>query len=321
MSLLNPIDVLSHVMPDSQSSDGPLIIADKKWLAGSIFPSVILTSAETCDLRPDVSSGEEVFCLEIPFTEKPLISSLTHFTAPLLNTYRLIDLATDALAKEIAKVPKTSDARGERRYSKTERLTLFHYKIIDRVRCFLLDELPETLVETLGHLPIEVYGRVWFDLPSYYQLMYLLSSYKAGFNVPFMYHNRLPVEGYYPEDYSLPLTSSTNWKEVRFYFDCGPLLDVDEGYDEDFYLPRYLLDFATNPEEKVSNNYHRFQFLSFKGYQPVKKSELCKQILAEGICYLAAKDLAHRFFAKEVVRRGVKCDHWRGIYKPAINLM
>ena len=312
-TLLDPMNVLSEVIPDTSSSDGPLIIADREWLANSLLPSVILTSAATCDLRPDVSSGEDAFCLEIPFTEKPLISCLIRFTDPLfLNVCKLIDMATDALAKDFVEFPRVGYSEEDLPW-----VGFFDWGIIDRVRRFLLDELPETLVETLGHLPVEVYGSVWFDLPSYYQLMYLLSSRKAGFNVPFMYH-ALPTDPGFPCADFLPLTSSTNWEVVSFYFDCGPLLGFDEGYDEDFYLPRYLLDFATSPEEKTCNNYQRWQVLSFEDCQLVEKAELARQVLAYGICSIASDDLIRRFFAKEVVRRGVRCNLWQGIYKPAI---
>ncbi|WP_342089707.1 hypothetical protein [Escherichia coli] len=317
-TLLDPLAVVSSALPDDQSPDGPLIIADKKWLAGSIFHSVMLTRADAVCLRPDVSSGADVLCLETSFTERPLFSSLTCFTAPLLNTCRLVDTATDVLAKEIANIPEV-DPTGRKHYSESDRLLFFRNAIADRVRRFLLDELPRFMVETLGHAPFEIYSCLWLDLQKYYQLMFLLSGRKAGFNAPFMYHH-LPSFVEEGAECDLPLSVAKNWREVRFCFDCETAMGFGADNDFfDFYLPATLLDCGINPEEKEINRFQRWQILSFKGDKPVSKSHLLKQVLADGLLHLATEDLVSRFFAKEVVRCGVKCNHWRGIYKPAIN--
>lgn len=316
--LLEPTAVVSFAIPDDQSSDGPLIIADKKWLAGSIFRSVILTRADAVCLRPGTFSGAEVFSLETSFTERPLFSSLTCFTAPLLNTCRLVDIATDELAKEIASIPEV-DPTGRKHYSEADRLLFFHNAIADRVRRFLLDELPRFMVETLGHARFEVYSCLWLDLQKYYQLMFLLSSRKAGFKTSFMYHH-LPSFVEEGAECYLPLSVAKNWQEVRFYFDCETTMGFGADNDFfDFYLPSKLLDCGINPEEKEINRFQRWQVLSFKGDKPVSKSRLLDQVLFEGLLHLAVEDVVSRLFAKEVVSRGVKCKHWRGIYKPAIN--
>lgn len=315
--LLNSTEVVSFAIPDA-SSDGSLIIADKKWLAGSIFNSVMLTRAEASALVHDTFSGADAFYLETSFTEKPLFSSLTCFTAPLLNTCRLVDLATDVLAKEIASIPEV-DPTGKRHYSEDNRLLFFRNAIADRVRRFLLDELPRFMVETLGHAPFEIYSCLWLDLQKFYQLMFLLSSRKAGFKTPFMYHH-LPSFVEEGEDSYLPLSVAKNWREVRFCFDCERAMGFGADNDFfDFYLPGNLLDCGINPEEKEINRFGRWQVLSFKGDKPVNKTSLLKQVLDDGLLHLAAEDMVDRFFAREVTRCGVKCNHWCGIYKPAIN--
>lgn len=318
-TLLDPLAVVSSAIPDDQSSDGPLIVADRKWLAKSLFSSVMQTSVDVSCLRPTAFSGEDVFRLLMPFTEGQLFSSLTCFTAPLLNTCRLVDMATDELAKEIANIPEV-DPTGRKRYSEADRLLFFHNAIADRVRRFLLDELPRFMVETLGHAPFEVYTHYWLCLENYYQLMFLLSGRKAGFNVPFMYHH-LPSFEEEGEEYYLPLSTASNWREVQFCFDLERALGFyadDDFYT--FYLPSDdfpVWDRITH-EEKEINRFQCWQILSFKGVKPVNKSHLCKQVLADGLLHLATDDVVGRFFAGEVTRRGVKCDHWRGIYKPAI---
>ncbi|HBP8299352.1 TPA: hypothetical protein L6L13_004249 [Escherichia coli] len=317
-TLLDPVDVLSEVIPDTSSSDGSLIIADKKWLAGSIFNSVMLTRADTVRLLHDTFSGADDFYLGTSFTERLLFSSLTCFTAPLLNTCRLVDIATDELAKEIANIPEV-DPTGRKHYSKADRLLFFHNAIADRVRCFLLDELPRFLVETLGHAPFEIYSCLWLDLQKYYQLMHLLSSRKAGFKASFMYHHSPSFEEEGADVY-LPLSVAKNWQEVRFCFDCERAMGFGADNDFfDFYMPGNLLDCGINPEEKEINRFGRWQVLSFKGDKSVNKSSLLKQVLADGLLHLAVEDVVSRFFAREVTRRGVNCDYWRGIYKPAIN--
>lgn len=321
-TLLNPTDVLSSVIPDAQSDNGPLIVADKKWLAKSLFSSVMQTSVDVSCLRPTDFSDDAVFRLLMPFTEGRLFSSLTYFTDPLLNTCKLVDMATDVLAKEIANIPEV-DPTERKCYSEADRLLFFRNAIADRVRRFLLDELPRFMVETLGHAPFEIYSCLWLDLQKYYQLMFLLSGRKAGFNAPFMYHH-LPSFEEEGEEYYLPLSTASNWREVQFCFDLERALGFyadDDFYD--FYLPSDdfpVWERITHVEKEI-NRFQCWQILSFKGVKPVNKSHLCKQVLFDGLLHLAADDVVGRFFAVEVTRCGVKCDHWRGIYKPAINFM
>ncbi len=313
--LLNSTNVLTEVIPDTSSSDGSLIIADKKWLARSVFPSIVVTSADSGHLQMGTSFSGGAFSFDAPFTTgKPLISSLTHFTDCLINAYKLIDLVTDELAKRVVDIPEV-DPEGGERYRKDERLFLFHDEIAYNVRAFVLDELPRFMVETLGHDPLYVYGFLWYELQTVYQLMFLLSSCKAGFNAPFMCRHE-----YYTGDEGMPLTVEENYREVSFHFNCARELAFYEDDDfYDFYLPCNLFDYQSSPEDKIYNRYRPLQILSFKDSKPIKKSELCKQVLAEGIVLLACNGVVSRFFAKEVVRCGVQCNNWRGIYKPAIN--
>ncbi|MGC6612231.1 hypothetical protein ACP0GZ_27915, partial [Escherichia coli] len=82
------------------------------------------------------SSGEDAFCLEIPFTEKPLIPCLIRSTDPLsLNVCKLIDMATDALAKDFVEFPRVGYSEEDLPW-----VGFFDWEFIDRVRRFLLDE-------------------------------------------------------------------------------------------------------------------------------------------------------------------------------------
>lgn len=314
-TLLDPMNVLSEVIHDAYSPDGGLVIVDEKELhSDDLLSSLVLSSAISGELR----LKEEAFLFDLPFKAEHLICG-KNLTWQEAHFYKMINMATDALAREVTKIPEVSPT-GEH-YTEDQQLFLFQNAIADRVRRFLLDELPETLVVTLGHSPQWVCITLWFHLQTFYQAMFLLSSYKAGFNISsFMYHY-LPSCMSEEEEHLLPMSIGQNWRGVYFYFDCERALGFDA--DDDFYnffSTRELFDYGINPEEREYNTYGHWQLLSLEGVkgQPLRRDDLCKRVLAEGIVNLADKDITGHFFAKEVVKRGARSDQWVGIYKPAI---
>lgn len=316
--LLDPMNVLSEVIRDAYSPDGGLVIVDEKWLHGDdLLSSLIVSSSASGELK---INKEGAFLFDLPFKAKKLFPFL-NLTWQEAQFCKLIAMATDALAREVTKISEVSLA-GER-YTEDQRLLLFYDAIADRVRRFLLDELPETLVLTLGHSPQWVFMTLWFKLQTWYQMMYLLSGRKAGFNVPSFTYHYLPSCMGEEEKYLLPISVSRIWQGVYFYFDCERALGfgADDDYF-DFFLIRELFDGHTTPESEDFNRFGRWQSLSFEGAKggPLT-DDVCKRVLAEGIVNLADKDVTGHFFATEVVKRGVKSNQWLGVYKPAIAFM
>lgn len=316
LTLLDPINVLSEAIPDAYSPDGGLVIVDEKeLLSDNLLSSLAVSIAFSGELK----IKEEAFLFNLPIKAKKLFPFL-NLTWQEAQFYKLIAIATDMLAREVTKIPEVSPT-GER-YTEDQRLLLFYDAIADRVRRFLLDELPETLVATLGHSPQGVFMTLWFNLQTWYQMMYLLSGHKAGFDVPSFTYHYLPSCMGEEEKYLLPISVSRNWQGVYFYFDCERALgfDADDDY-YDFFFIRDLFDYGhTTPESKDYNRFGRWQSLHIEGVKGGPRTDdVCKRVLDEGIVNLADKDVTGRFFATEVVKRGVRSNQWVGIYKPAIN--
>ncbi|EFD1663265.1 hypothetical protein FGU32_24635 [Escherichia coli] len=116
--LLDPMNVLSEVIHDVYSPDGGLVIVDEKWLhSDDLLSSLIVSSSASGELK----IKEGVFLFDLPFKAKKLFPFL-NLDWQEAHFYKMIAMATDALAKEVTNIPEVSQTGG--RYTDKPLITL-----------------------------------------------------------------------------------------------------------------------------------------------------------------------------------------------------
>lgn len=263
--LLDPMAVLAANV--GHDEDGAIILADKEWLAKSVFPTIWLHK----DLEPTIFAPEDTkqarslqneanaLFLELASGKKFTPKTEAHGDSfyigadPRFNTdvlswrqkrpeqpFRfwdrdtvqldflyLIDMATDELAKEIANIPAVLIKKAK----KSDRRFYFRNAISERIPRFLFDEMPQILVNLLGY-PFEWVAHHYRDHAiTLYQLLYLLAEHKAGIgDGTFMYH--YDVLNNNPDG---PFLFFNGYDRVRFSF---PLEGVFSPSDSRVWLDR-----------------------------------------------------------------------------------
>lgn len=256
--ILDSMAVLAANKGNDES--GVLILADKEWLATSIFNKVrvrhncgsyddfVIRGGYGDYLAYDVKNHDEIQCYEDPdkafyfskastvkfedncptaFVYDPLNGCGVTQKTVWFNLYYLIDKATDELSKVINNVPPVDN--------KT-RLDVFHNVIEKRAIPFILDELPRIMVEFLGHPLTEIIDLMKHEIQTIYQLIFLLSDHKAGVgNSCFMWHLNPKRRG--RNYFHIPFfegCDATGFNGVIFNFPLGDCLrtgDVESGCD------------------------------------------------------------------------------------------
>lgn len=369
LTLLDPMAVLAANV--GQDEEGAIILADKEWLAKSIFPTIWLHK----DLEPTIFAPEDIsqaralqneanaLFLELAsgkkFTPKTEAHGDSYYIGadPRFNTdvlswrqarpeqpFRfwdrdtvqldflyLIDMATDALAKEIANTPTTDD-RGKA-LKKSDRRFYFRNAISERIPQFLFDEMPQMLVDLLGY-PFEWVAHHYRDHAiTLYQLLHLLAEHKAGVgDDTFMYHYDVIAN-----DPDGPFLFFNGSDRVHFYFpledvfsssDCWVWLDRTrdgrlfiKDLEHDWFYPREMLKLQKADDDDVwffLFNDH-LQCLSFKE-KGINKAALMQKVVCNGVLSLYQGNFAEQRLARDIVKKGLTSSYWKGVWYPPIGL-
>lgn len=366
MNAITPILDSMAVLAVRKGCDenGIIQLADKTWLDNSIFNKVRLR--RNCDYKSFSirkgfgfyedfdKAGKSIQCWEDPdktfyfssaptgrkgknkpvsFWSDPLNGCGVTVKTSWLNLYYLIDMAAAELAKEINKIP-THDQAGKH-YSKKERLNRFHDVIEGRIQYFIIDELPRTMVELLGHSLLEIIKLIQKELQTIYQLMFLLTDNKAGVgNGCFMWHvNPMRLQRSY---LNLPYSDVYADGDVSFSFplaDCF-MLDYEDDYlrwlnedntaDQesieslDYYLLRNLSELLEANKIILFRVDCYWQYLSI-GQHRLNIAEIMQDVLTYGLkTFIWEGSFARRYFAEEVAKKGVASVNWDGIFFPYV---
>lgn len=333
--LLDPITVVSAMAGKGQDENGIITLADKTWLDNSVFPSIVQHRDLIARLtKPNYyyrfgidSFHDDIddFFLDGDASDRKPCS----FDTPdhmFINIWFLIDMATDVLAKEIENIPE-ENSLGQS-YEKTARRNLLNNAIEERIRLFILDELPQTLVEYLEYNVEHVVDIFQLELQLMYQVMFLLTDHKAGvggdsFMLHYNYDERDPDGPFLNfADYSYDC-------HIDFFFPLANVLCpyefwlsgneiyMEEAKNSDLYFVKKCYEvFKNNSIDAVLSV--EWEYLSIGG-KGVNKAEINKDVLNMAVLSLYdTGDLAPVTLAKDIVDKGAVSDSWGGIYYPPI---
>lgn len=334
-SLLDPMTVVSAMAEKGQDENGIITLADKTWLDNSIFPSIVqhrdlialLAEGPANNYRfglDDFFDDPDDFVLDGDASDRKPCSYDTpdHM---FLNIWFLIDMATDVLAKEIENIPEENPLGQS--YEKAARRYLLNNAIEERVRLFILDELPKTLVEYLAHNVEHVVDIFQLELQLFYQLMFLLTDHKAGVGGDsFMLHYNYdenpdgPVLDFEDYDYDqhieffFPLLDMLRHDRDWLNHDCG--ISMVGAKNSDLYFVKKCYEVCTkNSTEPVLTG--EWRYLSIGG--EVNKAEINQSVLNMAVLSLyELGDLRSVTLAKDIVNKGAVSDSWQGVYYPPI---
>lgn len=365
-TLLDPMAVLAANV--GQDEEGAIILADKEWLAKSIFPTIWLHK----DLEPTIFAPEDVnqsrslqneanaLFLELASGKKVTpkteaygdsfyIGADPRFNTDVLSWRQkrpeqpfrlwdrdtvqldflyLVDMATDALAKEIANIPPVL-VKGAK---KSDRRFYFRNAISERIPQFLFDEMPQILVDLLGY-PFEWVAHHYRDHAiTLYQLLHLLAEHKAGVgDDTFMYHHDA-----ISRDPDGPFLFFNGSDRVHFYFpledvfsssDCWVWLDRTrdgrlfiKDLEHDWFYPREMLKLQKADDDVwffLFNDH--LQCLSFKE-KGLNRAALMQKVACNGVLSLYQGNFAEQRLARDIVKKGLTSSYWKGVYFPPIRL-
>lgn len=311
-------------------------LADQTWLDNSIFPLIVqhkdliarLTegpSNKYCFGLGDFDDIEDFFLDGDASDRKPCsFDTPDHMFA---NIWFLIDMATDELAKEIKNIP-TANTLGQS-YKKAARRNLLNNAIEERVRLFILDELPEKLVEHLAHNVEHVASVFYLELQLMYQVMFLLTDHKAGVGGDsFMMHYNYDERD--PDGPVLDFEDYTYDQHIDFFFPLADMLcpdrswldddneiDMGEAKNSDLYFVKKCYEvFKKNNVPAVLSG--EWRYLSIGG-EGVNKAAINQFVLNTAVLSLYNfGELATVTLAKDIVNKGAVSDSWKGVYYPPI---
>ncbi|EGK3660317.1 hypothetical protein IOT39_004002 [Escherichia coli] len=334
ISLLNSADVLLAIKGHDENE--VCYLADKTWLDNSIFPSIVqhrdliarLTEGPSNNYQFGLDSffdDPDDFVLDGDASDrKPCSYDTTDHM--FSNIWFLIDMATDELAKEIKNIP-TANTLGQS-YEKAARRYLLNNAIEERVRLFILDELPKTLVEYLAHNVEHVVDIFQLELQLMYQVMFLLTDHKAGVGGDsFMMHYNYDV---YTDGPILDFEDYTYDQHIDFFFPLADMLCPDRDWlndnhginmeaakDSDLYFVKKCYEVCTkNSTEPVLTG--EWRYLSIEGGE-VNKAAINQYVLNTAVLSLyELGDLRSVTLAKDIVNKGAVSDSWKGTYYPPI---
>lgn len=332
--ILDSMAVLAAIK--GHTEDGAEYLADQEWLDDSIFPSIVqhkdliarLTEGPSnnyCFGLNDFDDIDDFFLDGDSSDRKPCsFDTADHMLA---NIWFLIDMATDALAKEIKNIPAVNQLGQS--YEKTARRNLLNNEIEERVRLFILDELPKTLVEYLAQNVEHVVDIFQLELQTFYQVMFLLTDHKAGvggdsFMIHYNYDERDPDGPFLDfEDYTYDC-------HIDFFFPLADMLcpdrcwlnddneiDMEEAKNSDLYFVKKCYEVCTkNSTDVVLSGEWRYLSIGGKG---INKARINQSVLNMAVLSLYnVGDLASVTLAKNIVNKGAVSDSWKGVYYPPI---
>ena len=336
--ILDPMAVAAAMAGKGCDENGIITLADQTWLDNSIFPSIV----QHRDLMARLLKGPsdnylfgvegffediEDFVLDGDASDRKPCSYDTpdHM---FINLWFLIDMATDVLAKEIENIPSTNTSGQS--YEKAARRYLLNNTIEERVRLFILDELPETLVEYLAHNVEHVVDIFQLKLQLFYQLMFLLTDHKAGVGGDsFMYHYNYNERD--PDGPVLDFENHTYDQSIEFFFPLAEMLCYERDWlddngginmgaakNSDLYFVKKCYEVCTkNGTEAVFPA--EWEYLSIGG-KGVNKAKINYDVVNTAVLSLySLGELATVTLAKDIVNKGAVSDWWQGVYYPPIS--
>lgn len=334
-TILDPMAVAAAIAGKGCDENGIITLADKTWLDNSVFPSIVQHRDLIARLtKPNYyyrfgidsffDDIEDFFLDGDASDRKPCSFDTTDHM--FLNIWFLIDMATDELAKEIKNIPAVNPLGQS--YEKAARRNLLNNAIEERIRLFILNELPETLVEYLGYNAEHVVDIFQLELQLFCQLMFLLTDHKAGvggdsFMLHYNYDERNPdgplldFEDYdYDQhiDFFFPLADMLCHDRDWLNDDCG--INMGEAKNSDLYFVKKCYEVCTkNSTEPVLSG--EWRYLSIGG--KVNKAAINQYVLNMAVLSLyELGDLRSVTLAKDIVDKGVISDLWQDTYYPPI---
>lgn len=326
--LLNRMDLLTDNV--GHDDEGAILIAGPAWLADAFPPiTVQVLTPNLMHLCRMIEFPAEPYYLALGLYDRWASALPDSFPAStyVLNAFRLVDMATDELARERMKIPST-DCDGKPLTENSYR-NLFRRSIAEKVRAFLLDEMPEIMVNLLGQNVEDFVPEHLKKLQLLYQLMYLLTEHKAGIGDSyFMWHYH--SEDCKPED---PLPDFTVSGDA-IMFSLSPQKTLQLGSWVDGETDGIILHKAKKAPEvfprmcyevikgKTEEEKQRFcipmcwQYLHFTSSEPDKGDVLKDVVRAMLSSVYYGGNILNLAFIESVRQKGVTSRDWEGVYHP-----